>query len=309
MVYALHANPGPRPATWPDRTLLARGKVVITWQGDADIQANGGTYLAGESSGAQTGRLINGRRVYRFSGTERLQWITVEDINTNSPVTDIRVWLPDPADPDNLALENQLFHPTYLARLGDAAWAFLRFMDWNASNASPQRDWPDRRVPRHAFQQGILNRRAAATGFGGDRETGIAFEHMVALCNATGRDLWINLPHLTTDDFITRLAQLIRFGSDGVNPYTNTVANPVYPPLNTNRQVFVEYSNEIWSERRCVLPGQLGAGTGRRARHLEGAIQRPPVRSSLADLPDRVCRRNLPHRPRRRRVDRAAKLH
>ena len=70
---------------------------------------------------------------------------------------------------------------------------------------------------------------------------------MVALANAAGRDLWINVPHLATDDFITKLAQLVRFGSDGVNPYTNAVANPVYPPLNPNRQVFVEYSNEIWS--------------------------------------------------------------
>ena len=120
-------------------------------------------------------------------------------------------------------------------------------MDWIECNSSPQRDWVDRRSPQHVFQQGVLNRRAPATGFGGDRGTGVAFEHMVALANAAGRDLWINVPHLATDDFITRLAQLIRFGSDGVNPYTNVVANPVYPPLNPNRQVFVEYSNEIWS--------------------------------------------------------------
>ncbi len=247
VVFALHANPSPRPATWPDRTLLARGKVVITWQGDADIRANGGTYLIAESSGAQTGRLVNGRRVYRFSGGSRMDSLTVEDINASNPITDLKVWLPNPADPDNQSLENQLFHPTFLARLGDAPWAFLRFMDWIDSNSSPQRDWADRRSPRHVFQQGVLNRRAPATGFGGDRGTGVAFEHMVALANAAGRDLWINVPHLATDDFITRLAQLIRFGSDGVDPYTNLVANPVYPPLNPNRQVFVEYSNEIWS--------------------------------------------------------------
>jgi len=80
IVFALNANPSPRPATWPDRTLLARGKVVITWQGDADIRAGGGAYLAGESSGPQTGRLVNGRRVYRFSGASRLGSLTVEDI-------------------------------------------------------------------------------------------------------------------------------------------------------------------------------------------------------------------------------------
>ena len=255
LVFALHANPSPRPATWPDRTLLARGKVVITWQGDADIRSSGGSYLSGESSGSQTGRIVNGRRVYRFSGADRLGWITVEDINSNNPVTNIKVWLPDPADPDNRALENQLFHPTYLARLGDAPWTFLRFMDWNESNASPQQDWADRRPPGHVYQQGVLNRRSPANGFGGDRGTGVAFENMVALCNAVGRDMWINVPHLASDDFVTKLAQLIRFGSDGVNPYTNTTANPVYPPLAANRRVWVEYSNEIWSSGDAFCQG------------------------------------------------------
>jgi hypothetical protein len=247
LVYALHASPSPLPAGWPDRTLLARGKVVLTWRGDADIRASGGAYISAESSGASTGRLVNGRRVYRFTGSARLSWITVEAINAAQPVTDLKLWLPDPADPDNRSLENQLFHPTYLATLGDVAWAFLRCMDWNASNGSPQKDWADRRGPQHVFQQGVLNRRVPATGFSGDRATGIAFEHMVAICNATGRDLWINVPHLATDDFVTKLAQLIRFGSDGVNPYAGAVTNPVYPPLRPHLRVFVEYSNEIWS--------------------------------------------------------------
>lgn len=246
LVYALHANES-RPATWPDRTTLARGKVVVTWQGDADVRANGGTYLAGESSGPAEGRLVNGRRVYRFSGEERLQWITIEDINTNQPLTDLKVWLPDPADPDNTALENQLFHPTFLDRLADVPWAFLRFMDWMKTNASPQRDWTDRRLPRFVFQQGVLNRRAPATGFAGDRQTGMAIEHMVALCNLTGRDMWITVPHMATDDYVTKLARLLRYGSDGVEPYSAPQSNPVYPPLAANCRVFVEYSNEIWS--------------------------------------------------------------
>ncbi|MFO1476996.1 MAG: hypothetical protein U1F98_10140 [Verrucomicrobiota bacterium] len=255
VLFALNANPYPRPSTWPDRTALACGKVVVTWKGDADIRAGGGTYLAAESSGGDTGCLVNGRRVYRFSGSSRFNGITVEDIHTNNPVTDIKVWLPDPADPDNRALENQLFHPAFLARLGDAPWAFLRCMDWNDSNASPQRDWADRRLPSHAFQDGVLNRRSPATGFSGDRGTGIAFEYMVAAANASGHDLWITVPHLASDDFITKLAQLIRYGSDGVNPYTNTVSNPVYAPLNSNRRVFVEYSNEIWSNGDAFCQG------------------------------------------------------
>ena len=46
---------------------------------------------------------------------------------------------------------------------------------------------------------------------------------------------------------MTRLAKLIHFGSDGVNPYDAPQANPVHPPLNASLKVYVEYSNEIWS--------------------------------------------------------------
>ena len=255
--FSYNANLSPSPSSWPDRSLLAGGHVVVTWKGDADIQdsSGGGTFLASESSGAQTGSLVNGRRVYLFSGSARVSQLTIYTINASNPVTDIKVWLPDPADPNNKSLENQLFHPTFLARLGDASWIFLRFMIWNHSNASPQQDWSDRRLPSFVVQQGILNRRSPATGFPGDRVTGAAYEHMVALANVTGRNMWINIPHLATDDYITKVAQLIRFGSDGVNPYTNIVPNPVYAPLNTNLEVFVEYSNEIWSSGNSFAQG------------------------------------------------------
>ncbi|MEI9984560.1 MAG: hypothetical protein WDN69_15960 [Aliidongia sp.] len=34
-----------------------------------------------------------------------------------------------------------------------------------------------------------------------------------------------------SDDYVTKLAQLLAYGSDGVNPYTSPQADPVYPPL------------------------------------------------------------------------------
>jgi hypothetical protein len=97
---------------------------------------------------------------------------------------------------------------------------------------------------------GIINARSPALNDDispGDRETGVPYEHMVALCNLTGKNMWITVPHLASADFMTRLAKLIRFGSDGVNPYDSVQANPVFPPLNANLRVYVEYSNEIWS--------------------------------------------------------------
>lgn len=68
---------------------------------------------------------------------------------------------------------------------------------------------------------------------------------MVALCNLTGRNLWINVPHLASDDFVTRLAKLIRFGSDGVNPYDTPQANPRFAPLRSDLHVYPTSVSEL----------------------------------------------------------------
>ncbi|MEM4247793.1 MAG: PA14 domain-containing protein, partial [Candidatus Nanoarchaeia archaeon] len=70
-------------------------------------------------------------------------------------------------------------------------------------------------------------------------------EYKILLSNHSGRDLYIQVPHASTDDYITKLAQLIRYGSDANgNPYTSEQADPVFPPLNPNLRVIVEYTNE-----------------------------------------------------------------
>lgn len=255
ILFGLHSNYADRPASWPARDGLAIGKIVVTWKGDADIRLTGGSFLAAESSGAATGRLVDGRRVYRQTNATGNSNLTIEDINAANPITDIKAWLPNPADPQNASLEGQVFHPTFLARLGDLNWGFIRCMDWGVTNASPLQDWSDRRLPSHIFQTGVLNPRAPANGFAGSRSTGVAYEFMVALCNAANKDLWICVPHLATDDFVTKLAQLIRYGSDGVNPYTSPQANPIFAPLNSNLRVWLEYSNEIWSSGNSFPQG------------------------------------------------------
>lgn len=211
---------------------LAKGRIVVTWKGNADVRLARCRF---EGPGAETGSIADGRRVYLCD--EPAGSIEVHAIAT--PITEARVWLD--------SVEGQLFHPLLLQRIADADWSFIRFMDWGATNASPQQDWSDRRRPSHIFMNGVLHARAPAPGADGNRETGVAFEHMVALCNATGRNLWINVPHLATDGFIARLAKLIRFGSDGVNPYDGPQANPLFAPLRSDLRVYVEYSNEIWS--------------------------------------------------------------
>lgn len=244
-LFGLNIDDPFRPAGWPSHAKPARGRIVVTWKGEADIQLQRCPFLASGSSGSATGNLANGRRIYDCAASDAsMQSLEVHSIA--APLTEIRVWFPRPGDP-NASLEGELFHPLLLQRIGDAAWSFIRFMDWGATNASPLQDWADRRVPAHAFMNGVINARPPAPSSDGNRETGAAYEHMIALCNATGRDLWINVPHLASDDFIMKLARLIRFGSDGVNPYDAPQTSPRYAPLRSDLRVWVEYSNEIWS--------------------------------------------------------------
>jgi hypothetical protein len=267
-LFSLNINDPFRPAAWPKRDTLAKGRVVVTWNGTADIRIVGGTLIAADSPSGATGTFTNGRRVYLCT-TSSMQSVEVHAIGATPP-SEIRVWLAAPDNPatevkenETTSLEGQLFHPLLLQRIADRNWAFIRFMDWGATNASPVMDWSDRRLPNHIFQNGIINPRSPALDDGvspGDRETGVAYEHMVALCNATGKNLWINVPHLASADFMTRLAKLIRFGSDGVNPYDAPNANPVFPPLNAGLKVFVEYSNEIWSSGFSFPQGNWAEG-------------------------------------------------
>ncbi|MGZ4808097.1 MAG: fibronectin type III domain-containing protein [Thermoanaerobaculia bacterium] len=279
-LFGLNINYGFRPNAWPPRDTLAKGRIVVTWEGNADIRLVSGTFVATGSSGAETGSLLNGRRIYLctepFQSTQTLE---VHEIL--APLTEIRVWLAPPDDPATpgtnenltLSLEGQLFHPLLLQRIADADFGFIRFMDWGATNSSPQQDWIDRRLPTHIFENGILNARSPAPGSPGNRETGVAFEHMVALCNATGRNMWINVPHLATADFITRLAKLIRFGSDGVNPYDGPQSDPKFAPLRSDLKVYVEFSNEIWSSGFAFAQGDWAQD---QADHfLPNAISKP----------------------------------
>lgn len=244
-----------RPPGWPVHDTLGKGRYTLTWTGEADIRLQVGTFVPGASTLGEIGAsgVNGGTRVYDCAVIP--ETLEVRQIGAGG-IQSIKVWLPAVDDPSTPAQENmqsslvdQFFHPIFLERIADANWGYIRFMDWGKTNASPQMDWIDRRLPNHLFQFGIINDRAPNNqGFAfGDRETGVAWEHMVALSNATGKDLWINVPHLATEDYIRKLARLIRFGSDGVNPFTSPQVSPAFPPLNSNLKVYVEFSNEIWS--------------------------------------------------------------
>jgi hypothetical protein len=144
-------------------------------------------------------------------------------------------------------------HPAGTLFTGDlkqlmSGFTLIRFMDYLATDANNQRHWADRVTPLDISQYQTL------AGYGWQGKGG-SWEYAVELANETGKDIWINLPLQIDDAYVTNLAELLRYGSDGTTPYASPQANPVFPPLDANLRVYVEYSNEVWNDA-FVMNGQ-----------------------------------------------------
>jgi hypothetical protein len=120
-------------------------------------------------------------------------------------------------------------------------FSVIRYMDWTSTNWSQQVNWTDRTYPdRASYNYDIYLNNYGWQGRGGP------WEYVVLFSNVTGTDPWINIPVNATDAYITNVANLFKYGSNGITPYSSTQASPVYPPLRTGLHVYVEYSNELW---------------------------------------------------------------
>lgn len=121
------------------------------------------------------------------------------------------------------------------AGLAEAApFTALRMMDWTSTNGNDEVNWSDRALPGANFWE------QTADG-------AMSWETAVAVANATGKDIYINIPTDASNAYITDLADLFKYGSDGVNPYTSLQTDPVWAPLDSNLNVYIEYSNEVWN--------------------------------------------------------------
>lgn len=91
----------------------------------------------------------------------------------------------------------------------------LRFMDFGNTNWSTEVTWSDRTPP--AAPASIQQAHA------------LAYEWMADLCNRTGRDMWVTVPHLADADYQANLARLL------------------LARLDSNLKLYVEWSNETWN--------------------------------------------------------------
>jgi hypothetical protein len=142
---------------------------------------------------------------------------------TNGPgqtVQEIHLYLPG-VDYDT----TEVFNPPFLGLL--TPFRAMRFMEWENINGSKLADWSDH---------------PAAASFG-QSPNGQPYEHIVDLVNQTGKDAWINVPELATDDFIQQMAQFFAKGLD----FTAIDAARKKQGLAAPFQLIVENSNETWN--------------------------------------------------------------
>ena len=203
-------------------TLDKPGDYVLTWRGTGNVKieptnTNYVTFVSEDLSQEPY------RRVYHKDTTlakEGLARVLLTATDSADPVHDIHVWAPG-HEPVDGAEPESIFTEEFKSRIRDNT-AVLRFMDWIRTNGSTQQTWADRTSTQWYTQQ-----------------YPVAYEHMIALCNEMEKDMWISLPHLADDDYVQRLAHLIRTGEDnGVQ---------VCEPLAGHLKVYVEWSNEVWN--------------------------------------------------------------
>jgi len=157
---------------------------------------------------------------------------------TGSGITNLHIMRPLAPGSATPHAAGELFSAEYKSFL--SYFTGIRFMDYLATNGNHDINWTDRVTPTQATQY------QPTPGWGWQGKGG-SYEYLVALANETGKDVWINIPVAASDDFVTKLAELLAYGSDGTNPYTSPQANPAYAPLNANLKVYLEYSNETWN--------------------------------------------------------------
>lgn len=202
-----------RAATiWDGTDSWPTGRYVLLWDGTGDFD------FWGDYSNLVK---INDNR-YEFDYIQMAGGI-LELIMTQSdianPVDNIRLLLPGTEN----TYQTQPFNPDWLALIDD--FSTLRFMDWGHTNGWGQPDPYTWQIPTLVD----WDERAKVDYFTYSTNKGVPYELMIELMNLTNKHGWICVPHLASDDYISEMANFFR------------------DQLQTDLQLHIEYSNELWN--------------------------------------------------------------
>ncbi len=227
------------------------GTYAVSFTGQATVKALAGQLSLSYNSGTNmtSGTMIENatgsfNEMLTFSGSKRQP-----GDSSGTGITNLSIMRPTVPGSSTPLPAGTVWNPSFISYINNVGT--LRFMDFTATNWNQQVNWSDRILPSSPSFQRHPN-----TSYGWEG-IGAAWEYVVLLANASGKDAWINMPQMATDAYNIDVANLFKYGSDGTNPYTGTFGSgganpqpstgPVYPPLNPNLHVYVEYGNEVWN--------------------------------------------------------------
>ncbi|MDB5319920.1 MAG: hypothetical protein JWN40_1551 [Phycisphaerales bacterium] len=182
------------------------GVYTLRYEGTASVSLSG--FSASEVTPSRRVGAVTTAQVRLTPRAGDLLIIKVRGVNAADPLRKLQLLAPGYAD------ATAVFTDAFVRRV--RVFSTIRFMDWQRTNGSAAREWADR----------PLASAVGRTGVGG-----VPVEEIVALGNATGRGVWVNLPHLASDDYVRQFATVMRNG------------------LHAGAIVRFEYSNEVWNRQ------------------------------------------------------------
>jgi len=195
--------------------IVPPGRYTFFYEGEGVVEWDG---LARFVEHAEPGRDI----IEVTRGDATYIKMTIKSVNPANPLRKLHLVRPGHEE----TFKEKPFSPEFLA-LWTKAGTF-RFMDWmRTNNATENKTWFDRTRPEDVRY---------------NRKSGVPIEVMVELCNQTGANGWFCIPHLADDDYIRKIATMIRENLD--------------PSLVAT----FEFSNEVWNSifSQCQWAEQQG---------------------------------------------------
>jgi Ca2+-binding RTX toxin-like protein len=187
---------------------MPAGKFILEWKGEGEIVPWQDYKVLGPN------KIEIDYQANYANGDDgiTLRLLSTDPNNTGNYIRDIKLYDAKYAD---LVAMGETFNPEWLDRIDD--FQLLRTHGMQETNFTTIKDYD-------------LLVESKDQAFWGNSGRAVPLEALVEISNTTKADLWITIPHLATDDYMRKVAEYAK-------------AN-----LNPNLKVYVEYSNEYWTE-------------------------------------------------------------
>ena len=151
-------------------------------------------------------------------------WLRIKETNPKNYIRNIHVYMPGYGTEASRA-SSGVWNPDFLNRW--KSMKIFRTMDWQATNGSKLKEWKDRAHPDDAIYSRV----------------GLPYEVICDFIERTDADLWICVPDDADDDYVRKMAALLKEN------------------LSVEKKIYLEYSNEVWNfsfeqNRRAVQKGR-----------------------------------------------------